>query len=73
METMFGQLPDKAPRNKNPRLPKEEVVSMVADRAELVGILALGGANSNALGKLWRDIRVIDDRLNDLLPMRRYG
>ena len=46
---------------------------MVARRKRLMARLAEGGANSHALGECWRDIRVIDDWLNNLPPMRRYG
>ena len=73
MQTMFGYLPDKAPPNKNPRFSKEEIAFMVARRKRLMARLAEGGANSHALGECWRDIRVIDDWLNNLPPMRRYG
>lgn len=73
MRTQFGELPDDAPTNNNPKLSGAEVSSICADRKRLMGMLALGGANSHALGILWRNIRIIDERLNNLPPMRRYG
>jgi hypothetical protein len=66
-------LPSTAPANTNPRLPKDEARSMVAKRECLMKRLTKGGFNSYALGILWRDIRVIDDCLNNLPAMRRYG